>query len=175
MDNDDDEYEWIRKRKRQRWCPCYSPRRVANLRSVILVYSAFVALQMIHWYTTANLPRVRGGRWENPLNDARSFCCVYRHDPCVGGHRAACVIREGRLVVPGDLHVSSYSMLFYGAHAVVFVVASLSLWGPWLWWLFDMEKAWPLREEYTTAGAFVLQAFLLYMRYRVGFPVIQVF
>lgn len=173
----DEEYEWVRKRGslRKRWCPCYSPTHVANLRSVILVYSAFVTLQVIHWYATANLPRVRGGRWENPLNDARSFCCVYRHDPCVGGHRAACTI-HGRLVIPGDLNVSSYSMLFYGAHGVVFVVASLSLWGPWIWWLFDIRRGtWRLREQYTTAVAFVLQAWLLYMRYRVGFPVIQVF
>lgn len=167
----DREYEWVRKRKRS----CYSPRHVANLRNVILVYSAFVALQVIHWYASANLPWTRGGRWENPLNDARSFCCVYRHAPCLGGHRAACSMRGGeRLVNPGDLHVSSYSMLFYGAHGVVFLVASLSVWGPWVWWLFDMGT-WPLHEQYPTAVSFVFQAWLLYMRYQVGFPVIQVF
>lgn len=179
------EREIRRRRRRGGWiCSCYNPARVANLRSVLLVYSAFVVLQVFHWYATANLSHAHGGRWENPLNDARSFCCVYRHAPCIGGHRAACITsssssqeegENGRLVVPADLNVSSYAVMFYAAHAVVFVVASASLWAPYMWWLFDVRKDRKWREQYITASALVMQMWLLYLRYRVGFPVIQVF
>jgi hypothetical protein len=158
----------------------FNPLRLAKFRNLIMVYAGFVFLQVIHHYATANLPRKRGGRWDNPLNDPFGFCCVYGHPPCVGGHRAACMMNDqSRLLESRDLRTFGYSALFYLAHGAVFVVASASVWGPYTWWLFNGgggdDNAWGVCEQYTTAAAFVLQAWLLFVRFRLGFPPIQVF
>lgn len=39
-------------------------------------------------WRTRNLPFSRGGRYENPFNDPKRFCCVFKHWPC--NKHAAC-------------------------------------------------------------------------------------